>query len=104
MDYIYFKKLRSQVIRMSRVKYKDLLSIESDIRLNSKRFWSYLKNMKKHPKIPLNMNYNSLFSTDEIIISDFFTDYFYSNFAVNNNSLDHYSGASHRSLIFFFYY
>ena len=101
MDYIHFKKLRAQVIRMSRVKYKEyLVSIESDIRLNSKRFWSYLKNMKKHPEIPLNMNYNSLSSTDDIIISDFFADYFHSNFAVNNNSLDQYSGASRRSLIF----
>ena len=86
---------------MSRVKYKEyLLSIERDIRLYGKRFWSYLKNMKKHPEIALNTNYNSLSSTNDIIISGFFADYFHSNFAVNNNSLDHYSGASHRSLIF----
>ena len=59
MDYTYFKKLRAQVIRMSRVKDKEyLLSIESDIRLYSKRSWSYLKNIKKHEntEIPLNMN------------------------------------------------
>ena len=44
MDYIHFKKLRAQVIRISRVEYKEyFLSIESDIRLNSKRFEKYDK-------------------------------------------------------------
>lgn len=100
-EYIKFKQLRAQVIRLSRVKYREyLLSLEKEISSNGKRFWSYLKKLKRYPDIPNNMKYNSQSSTEDIVICELFSDYFQSTYSCSSQCLANLCSVSSGTLLF----
>ena len=67
---------------------------------NSKRFWSFLNKNKKNPDIPISMNYNSMNSTDDVVIFDLFSEYFQSTYSTCAQNLYNLSSAARKSLVF----
>ncbi|CAF4761859.1 unnamed protein product [Pieris macdunnoughi] len=90
-DHHSFVVLRQRVKDLEKELFNNYISgIESNIKRNPKAFWAYVKSKKQSNCYPSVLQYGNHSSGDGDVISNMFSDYFYSNFlepsAVNNNS------------------
>ncbi|XP_045445727.1 uncharacterized protein LOC123653788 [Melitaea cinxia] len=76
-DYDSFRLLRKRQKEIQESCYKNfLLANETNIKMNSKNFWSFVKSKKAAPVIPNSMTYNSISLTNGSDICNIFNEYF----------------------------
>jgi len=87
-NYNTFKLLRQQIKLESYNAYNSYLNrIQSDLSLNPKRFWNFVRSKKQDSSIPQSMSLNEVSANSSQDIANLFGNYFSSVFSPNNNPL-----------------
>lgn len=85
-DYINFKRLRARCIRLSLSCLENYAEkMENEIRINSKKFWSYVNNLKKNNGLPDSMFLGFNSATNGADICQLLSTHFKSVYRTTNN-------------------
>ena len=88
LDRVEFSQLRAKCIRTSRTCYREYTTrMETRMRGGSKKFWSYVKSLKKPSHLPNEMYFKEKKGSNYIDIANLFSDRFAEVFSATCNFL-----------------